>query len=90
MSLYSECFVFLIYFFSQNEHARECSEKPREKKDWPDYGTCLVGELHDQGDAKWIVIREQLRDHNDMPFGRPPAGLSAALKAYLVFLVTIN
>jgi hypothetical protein len=25
------------------------------------------GELHDQGDAKWIVIRGQLRGHNDTP-----------------------
>jgi hypothetical protein len=32
----------------------------------------LSGKFHDQGDAKWIVIREQLRGHNDMPFGRPP------------------
>jgi hypothetical protein len=31
------------------------------------------------GDARWIVIRGQLRGHNDTPFGRPtPAGLSAA------------
>jgi hypothetical protein len=29
------------------------------------------GEIHDQGDAKWIVIRGQLRGHNDTPFGRP-------------------
>jgi hypothetical protein len=27
----------------------------------------VVGEFHDQGDAKWIVIR----GHNNMPFGRP-------------------
>jgi hypothetical protein len=32
------------------------------------------GEFHDQGDAKWIVIRGQLRGHNDMPFGRPTPG----------------
>jgi hypothetical protein len=30
-----------------------------------------MGQFHDQGDAKWIVIRGQLRSHNDMPFGRP-------------------
>jgi hypothetical protein len=52
-------------------------------------------EFHDQGDAKWIVIRGQLRGHNDTPFGQPPPGLSAAWGlaarwAYLVFLVTIN
>jgi hypothetical protein len=29
------------------------------------------GKFHDQGDAKWIVIREQLRGHNNTPFGRP-------------------
>jgi hypothetical protein len=29
------------------------------------------GKFHDQGYAKWIVIREQLRSHNDTPFGRP-------------------
>jgi hypothetical protein len=29
------------------------------------------GEFHDQGDAKWIVIRQQLRGHNDTPCGRP-------------------
>jgi hypothetical protein len=37
------------------------------------------GKFHDQGDAKWIVIREQLRDHNDTP----ARGL-AALRVYLV------
>jgi hypothetical protein len=31
----------------------------------------VPGEFHDQGDAKWVVIRGQLRGHNDMPFGRP-------------------
>jgi hypothetical protein len=30
-----------------------------------------LGEVHDQGDAKWIVIRGQLRGPNDTPFGRP-------------------
>jgi hypothetical protein len=33
-----------------------------------------VGEDHDQGDAKWIVIRGQLRGHNDAPLGRPTPG----------------
>jgi hypothetical protein len=32
------------------------------------------GEFHDQGDAKWIVIRRPLRHHNDKPFGRPNPG----------------
>jgi hypothetical protein len=55
-----------------------------------------TGEFHDQGDAKWIVIRGQLRGHNDTPLGsQPTAGLSAArglgaIRACLVFLVTIN
>jgi hypothetical protein len=38
------------------------------------YKNQLKGEFHDQGDAKWIVIRGQLRDHNDMPLGRPAPG----------------
>jgi hypothetical protein len=38
-----------------------------------------IGKFQDQGDAKRIVIREQLRGHNDTPFGQPsPARLSAA------------
>jgi len=32
------------------------------------------GKFPDQGDAKWIVIREQLWGHNVMPFGRPTPG----------------
>jgi hypothetical protein len=39
------------------------------------------GKFHDQGDAKWIVFRGQLRHHNDTSFGRRtpgrPIGLSA-------------
>jgi hypothetical protein len=31
-------------------------------------------EFHDQGDAKWIVIRGQQRGHNDMPCRRPTPG----------------
>jgi hypothetical protein len=34
---------------------------------------------HDQADAEWIVIRGQLRGHNDTPFG-----------CILYVLVTIN
>jgi hypothetical protein len=33
-----------------------------------------VGEFHDQGDAKSIVIRRPLRGHNDTPFGRATSG----------------
>jgi hypothetical protein len=33
----------------------------------------VEGEFHDQGDAKWIVIRGQLRGH-DTPCGRPAPG----------------
>jgi len=32
------------------------------------------GESHDQAVAEWIVIRTQLRGHNDMPYGRPAPG----------------
>jgi hypothetical protein len=32
------------------------------------------GDFHDQGDAKWIVIRRSLWGHNDTPFGRPTPG----------------
>tara|TARA_B110001454_G_scaffold170223_1_gene160719 strand:+ start:243 stop:491 length:249 start_codon:yes stop_codon:yes gene_type:complete len=39
----------------------------------------LLGEFPDQGDAKWIVIREQVWGHNDTRCGQPAlAGLSAA------------
>jgi hypothetical protein len=31
----------------------------------------LLGEFHDQGDAKWIVIRVPLKGHNDTPCGWP-------------------
>jgi hypothetical protein len=55
------------------------------------------GEFQDQVDAEWIVIRGQLRGHNDKPFGRPTPGRPigrpgalAALRAYLLVLVTIN
>jgi hypothetical protein len=34
----------------------------------------IEGELHDQGDAKWIVIRRQLRGLNDTPYGQPEPG----------------
>jgi hypothetical protein len=33
-----------------------------------------VGDSHDQADAEWIVIRTQLRGHNDTPFGWPAPG----------------
>jgi hypothetical protein len=33
-----------------------------------------VGEFHDQGDAKWMVIRGQLMGHNDTPFGQATHG----------------
>jgi hypothetical protein len=32
------------------------------------------GKFHDQGDAKWIVIRRSLWGHNDMPSRRPAPG----------------
>jgi hypothetical protein len=51
---------------------------------------CRLGEFHDPGDAKRIVIRRQLWGHNDTPFGQPTDRGLAALRVYLVFLVTIN
>jgi hypothetical protein len=49
---------------------------------WPSLDPTLVrsrdrvveGEFHDQGDAKWIVFRQQLKGHNDTPCGRPAPG----------------
>jgi hypothetical protein len=32
------------------------------------------GEFLDQGDAEGIVIRRELRGHNDKPFGQPTPG----------------
>jgi hypothetical protein len=55
-----------------------------------------AGEFHDQADAKWIVIRSPLWVIMISPAGgQPHSGLSAApglaaLRAYFVFLVTIN
>jgi hypothetical protein len=54
---------------------------------------CLEGEFHDQGDAKWIVIRGPLRGHNPMGghlAGRPigcqgfghPQGVFGGLSYY--------
>jgi hypothetical protein len=37
-------------------------------------GWLLSGEFHDQGDAKWIVIRRSLWGLNDPPCGRPAPG----------------
>jgi hypothetical protein len=34
----------------------------------------LIGKFHDQGDAKWIVIRRSLSGYNDTPCGRPAPG----------------
>jgi hypothetical protein len=34
-------------------------------------GLICLGEFHDQGDAKWIVIKGLLWGHNVTPFGRP-------------------
>jgi hypothetical protein len=34
----------------------------------------VAGDFHDQGDAKWIVIRKSLWGHNDTPCGRPSPG----------------
>jgi hypothetical protein len=42
-----------------------------ESKDVISEDTSDAGDFHDQGDAKWIVIRGHLRGHNDTLFGRP-------------------
>jgi hypothetical protein len=34
----------------------------------------VYGDVHDQGDAKWIVIRTSLWGHNNTPCGRPDPG----------------
>jgi hypothetical protein len=34
----------------------------------------MKGDFHDQGGVKWIVIRRQLRGHNDTPFGWTTTG----------------
>jgi hypothetical protein len=51
--------------------------------------TLTIGEFHDQGDAKWIVLRRSLWGHNDPPFGRPkpgrPIGRPGVGHPYLVF-----
>jgi hypothetical protein len=45
------------------------------------------GEFHDQGDAKWIVIRGKLRGHDDAPFGRPtPSRPIGRLGVFGVFI----
>jgi hypothetical protein len=61
------------------------------------HATIATGGSHDQADAEWIVIRRQLRGHDDTPFGRPAPGRPsraarglAALRAYFVCFVTIN
>jgi hypothetical protein len=35
-----------------------------------------LSKSHDKGDAKWIVIKRQLRGNNNMPFGQPTPGQS--------------
>jgi hypothetical protein len=48
---------------------------PEASKLFPVFGVeSTVGNIHDQRDAKWIVIRGQFRGHNDTPFGRPTPG----------------
>jgi hypothetical protein len=56
-----------------------------------------MGGSQDQADAEWIVIRTQLRDHNDTPFGRPAPGRPSGRPGsghpsgvFLYVLVTIN
>jgi hypothetical protein len=64
-------------------------------------GEGLEGKFHEQADAKWMVVRGPqgviiICPEGGQPLvGQPLVGLSAArglaaLRAYLVFLVTIN
>jgi hypothetical protein len=52
------------------------------------------GKFHDQGDAKWVVIRGQLRGHNDTPFEQPtpvwPIGRPGVAHLQSVFGGLIN
>jgi hypothetical protein len=64
---------------------------PKQPSNCYPFSVCLImGEFHDQGDAKWIVIRRSLWVIMIHPVGgQPPAGLSAAWalatrRAYLV------
>ena len=77
------CLILESTFFVRSQILTDQSELP-------------AGVFHDQGDTKWIVIKGQLRGYNDTVFGRPPPGRPigrpglAALRAYLMFLVTVN
>ena len=53
----------------------------------------FLGEFHDQGDAKRIVIRRSLLGHNDTPCRQPayqPPGVWPPARRDCCFLVTIN
>jgi hypothetical protein len=57
----------------------------------------VEGKFHDQGDAKWIVIRGQLRGHNETRYGRPAPGRPIGRPGsgcpqgvFGVFLIAIN
>jgi hypothetical protein len=60
-------------------------------------------EYYDQGDAKWIAIRGQLRGHNNTPFRRPtiswpigrpgvgrPQGVFGRLSYYQLVMLIFN
>jgi hypothetical protein len=63
-------------------------------------GNIDIGKFHDQGDAKWIVIRRQLRGHNDTCFGWPTPGRPISLPGvgrpsgifsyYLIVILVFN
>jgi hypothetical protein len=48
-----------------------------------------LGKFYDQGDAKWIITKGQLRGHNDTPCLSAGQGL-ATYRVYLVVSITIN
>jgi hypothetical protein len=62
-------------------------------------GVCLclrssTGEFHDHRDAKGIVIRGQVRGHNDTPFGRRgvghPQGVFGVFSYYQLVILFFN
>jgi hypothetical protein len=55
----------LLCFFLPEKEEKGKEERGKEKS---------AGQSHDQADAEWVVIRTQLRGHNDTPFGRPAPG----------------
>jgi hypothetical protein len=67
MTFDAVCMIKNLEFSKTKKHRHFWIDRPKVLRS-------LIGKFHDQGDAKWIVIRGQLRGHNDTPFGRPTLG----------------